>query len=286
MGKATSASIVAACGLLLLLAAALPGTAQEVPAAAEGLVEELVSVEIAPGVTQAGVYSVRKGSTAPAILAVLLPGNPSVLRPVVTNGAMTASRLGGNFLVRARRHLASERIALLIADCRSDSGDLCSSRYQASKQRQEDVQRLIEAVRARQPSLGAVWLIGTSLGTVSSAFMAAHGGTLYDGALHTAMITEADKVNEVRDFDFGTIASPQAIIHHRDDPCGATRFSGAQRIAGTFNIPLIVVAGGTGFSGPPCEAYSQHGFRGKEIDVMRLIAAIMTSGRAVAAEIR
>ncbi len=274
-----------ALGLLLFLAA-LPCAAQEVPTAAEGLVEELVSVEIAPGVRQAGVYSVKAGGGAPDILAVLLPGNPSVVRPVVENGAMVRSKLNGNFLIRARRHLASERIAMLIVDCRSDSGDNCSSRYQASAARQEDVQRLIAAVRLRAPSLASVWLIGTSLGTVSSAFMAVHGAGLYAGVIHTATITEAERAGEMRDFDYGRIGVAQAFVHHRDDPCGATRYGSAARIAATFHIPLISVAGGGDFSGAPCEAYTQHGFRGKEAEVMRHMAGIMTSGRAEAAEIR
>ncbi len=275
-----------ALGLLWLCTAALPGAAQETPTAAEGLFEELVAVEIAPGVTQVGVYSVKAGGGVPDILAVLLPGNPSVVRPVVENGAMVRSKLNGNFLIRARRHLASERIATLIVDCRSDSGDSCSSRYQASAARQADVQKLIEAVRGRAPSLASVWLIGTSLGTVSSAFMAAHGGGLYAGVLHTATITEVERAGEMRDFDYGQIGVPQAFVHHRDDPCGVTRYASVERIAAKFHIPLVSVAGGSDFSGAPCEAYSQHGFRGKEVEVMRHMAGIMTGGRIEAAEIR
>ena len=65
-----------------LLAAALLGCvssagAADVPQHAQGLDERLVSVELAPGVRQDGVLSLKNGGKAPTHLAVLLPGNPS-----------------------------------------------------------------------------------------------------------------------------------------------------------------------------------------------------------------
>ena len=77
--------------------------AQNVPEHAQGLNEELVSVDLSDNKKQVGVYSIKKGFSNPAKLAVLLPGYPSVVRPVVENGVMTGSKLNGNFLIRARR---------------------------------------------------------------------------------------------------------------------------------------------------------------------------------------
>ena len=139
---------------------------------------------------QEGVLSLRTGTQSPDVLAVLLPGYPSVLRPVVADQRMTSLRLPGNFLVRARRHLADERIALLLVDCRSDSGDTCTAKYQASPERQTDVMALIQAVRQQLPSIQKVWLVSTSMGSISSAFMPMHGKGVYAGAIHTAAITE------------------------------------------------------------------------------------------------
>ena len=110
----------AACVWWLLLT---PCLRAQTPAAWDNLTEQLVSVELSPGVRQEGVFSLRSGTTNPDVLAVLIPGYPSVLRPVVAEQRMTSSRLDGNFLVRSRRHLADERIAMLLVDCRSDSGD-------------------------------------------------------------------------------------------------------------------------------------------------------------------
>ncbi len=134
--------------------------AQNVPVHAQGLEEELIAVDLSDNKKQAGVYSIKKGAHKPTKLAVLLPGYPSVVRPVVENGVMTGSKLTGNFLIRARRFLVDDSVASLIVDCQSESGDSCASSYQASKQRQEDVDKLIAEVKKRTPSITEVWLIG------------------------------------------------------------------------------------------------------------------------------
>lgn len=184
---------------VLLLIQSLTANAQNVPEHAQGLKEALISVDLADGKKQVGVYSNKLGSEKPTRLAVLLPGYPSVVRPIVEAGVMTSSKLNGNFLIRSRRFLVDNNIASLIVDCQSESGDYCSSSYQASKQRQMDVDQLIAEVRARNPSITEIWLIGTSMGTVSSSFMPIHNPTGYAGAIHTASITEPYAKNSYRE---------------------------------------------------------------------------------------
>jgi hypothetical protein len=173
----------------------LPASAQNIPDHAQGLKEELIALDLTDGKKQVGVYSTKLGSEKPIRLAVLLPGYPSVVRPVVEDGAMTSSKLTGNFLIRSRRFLVDGNIATLIVDCQSESGDYCSSSYQASKQRQTDVDKLISEVKARNPSITEIWLVGTSMGTISSSFMPIHNPTGYAGAIHTASITEPYAIN-------------------------------------------------------------------------------------------
>lgn len=270
--------------LTLLLLLPLGAWAQSVPAHAEGLAEELITVRLPDGKrTQSGVYSVRQGTGNHTRLAVLLPGYPSVVRPVVSGGVMQSSKLTGNFLIRARRHLADEAIATLIVDCHSDSGDYCTSWYQASADRQRHVQLLIDAVKERHPTLAEVWLIGTSMGTLSSSFMPVHDPKAYAGAVHTASITEPyapHSYRELAGFDYRRSGVPQFFLHHKNDPCSLTTWSGAKRIADQYNFPLITVHGGSGFQGQPCMAFTEHGFRGMEVVVMRALARLLKTGRA------
>lgn len=278
--------------LLLTLLFLLPVWAwsQPVPAHAEGLLEEMITVTLPDGKrTQSGVYSVRQGTSNHTRLAVLLPGYPSVVRPVVAGGVMQSARLTGNFLIRARRHLVDETIATLIVDCHSDSGDYCSGGYQASADRQRHVQQLIDAVKERYPTLTQVWLVGTSMGTLSSSFMPVHDPKAYAGAIHTASITEPYAPNSYRElagFDYRRSGVPQFFVHHKNDPCTLTTWSGAKRIADQYQFPLITVHGGSGFQGHPCMALTEHGFRGMEVQTMRLLARLVKTGQADQLELK
>lgn len=273
---------------VVLTAKCLIGVTQTIPVHAQGLKEELISVNLSDTKTQVGVYSTKIGAQKPSKLAVLLPGYPSVVRPVMENGVMTGSKLTGNFLIRARRFLPDDAIATLVVDCHSESGDQCSSSYQASKQRQEDVDKLIAEVKKRWPSIGDVWLVGTSMGTISSSFMAMHNPTAYAGAIHTAAITDPyarNSYKELGNFDYKTTAPVHVFIHHINDPCSLTTYPSAKLISEKFNVSLITVTGGTGFQGAACEAMTQHGFRGKEKEVMTAIATLIKSGKVSQLEI-
>ena len=184
--------------------------------------------------------------------------------------------------------MADERIALLLVDCRSDSGKECSAKYQASVQRHSDVAALIQVVRQQLPSIHKVWLVSSSMGSISSAFMPIHSKGAYAGSIHTAAVTEPYAMHSYRElggFDYGQITGVQAFVHHQNDPCPMTTYSGATRLAQKFNIPLVTVHGGTGF-GPPCGAFSEHGFTGKEREVMQHIGLILKTGQAYNADVR
>ena len=262
--------------------------AQNVPAHAQGLKEDLISVDLTGSKKQVGLYSTKSGADKPTKLAVILPGSPSVVRPVVENGVMTNSRLTGNFLIRARRFLVDESVASLIVDCHSESGDDCSSSYQASKQRQEDVDKLIAEVKTRNPSITEVWLVGTSKGTISSSFMPIYNPSGYAGAIHTASITDPNargSYRELAGFDYKKSTVSQFFVHHLNDPCALTTYPSAKSIAEKYAVPLITVTGGSGFQGGACEAFTEHGFRGKEKEVMSAVTAIIKSGKATQLEI-
>jgi hypothetical protein len=275
----------------ILLAAIWPisfSMAQNVPVHAQGLEEELITVDLSDNKKQAGVYSIKKGANKPTKLAVLLPGSPSVVRPVVENGVMIGSKLTGNFLIRARRFLLDDNVASLIVDCQSESGDSCASAYQASKQRQEDVDKLIAEVKKRTPSINEVWLIGTSMGTISSSFMPVHNPAGYAGAIHTASITDPyarGSYRELAGFDYKKSSVQQFFVHHSNDPCALTTYPLAKSIAEKYNAPLVTVNGGSDFQGAACAAFTAHGFRGKEKEVMNAISDIIHSGKVNILEI-
>ncbi len=257
---------------------------QAVPKHAKGLIEILITVDLGNGKKGVGVLSTKIGEKNQTLLAVLLPGYPAVVRPIVENNVMIRSRQKRNFLIRARRHLADDEIATLVVDCPSEIGPVCTIEYQASKERERDVQKLIVESRKHLPTVQKVWLVGTSMGTVSSSFMPMHNMTGYEGAIHTASISEPYERNnlylDLLDFDYKKSRIPQFFIHHKEDACELTTYSGVKKIASKFDAPLVTVIGGSRFKGGECGALSQHGFRGSEKKVMRNIGRIIKTKKA------
>jgi hypothetical protein len=124
--------------------------------------------------------------------------------------------------------------------------------------------------------------------TISSSFLPTHNTTGYTGAIHTAVISEPfakGSYRELANFDYKKSPVPQFFVHHANDPCPITTYAGVKSIAEKFKIPLISVSGGSGFQGAACEAFTEHGFRGKEKEVLSVISAIIKTGKAIQLEI-
>jgi hypothetical protein len=63
-------------------------------------------------------------------------------------------------------------------------------------------------------------------------------------------------------FDFTTIKAPVLFVHHIADGCRFTPYHSAKSLADRF--PLITVNGGDPPRSDACEAFSYHGYLGKE----------------------
>lgn len=248
-------------------------------AQATGLDESLVSVELSSGVEQGGVLSLASGSRNPTYLVVMIPGWPCVIRPKVTGGMVSDINIPGNFLIRARRFLVDTDIATLLVDCRSDSGDECSPSYQSSSQREQDLRKLILEVKRRNPTIESIWMVGTSGGTVTSAYIATSVTDLYSGFIHTSTVVRpANRFWFVMEsVDYGRASIPQLFIHHLRDPGKQTPHAGVEEIAKKYSLPLVTVAGSTPVRG----AIDEHSFVGREREVMREISRAVKSNQLI-----
>jgi hypothetical protein len=124
-----------------------------------------------------------------------------------------------------------------------------------------------------------VYVVGTSFGTVSSGNLARHLAPLLAGAVHTASFAGSSKhtfESGMSGFEWTESTLPQLFVHHVGDPCSATPYRDLKSAIGA--LPLITVRGARDTSGPACQAFSEHGFRGREEEVMRAIAAWITTG--------
>lgn len=278
----TATPFFAATLLAAALALAAPAAQAQNPRASEGLTEQVHTVRLARGTELRLLVSKRTG-TQPAVGVLVFPGYPGVLRIREENGAVVHG-LGGNFLVRARRFLNTDKVFTVLVDCPVDEWNLCGDAYRSSARHAADI---AEVAGAAKSSLGAqrVFLVGTSYGTVSTSLLARGLEGKIDGAVHTATFTDPGLGREahgtpMRGFDWSRAKVPQLFVHHRQDPCRATSYQSVVQRKG--DIPLVTVEGTEGARGEPCEAFSAHGFVGRERAAMGAIHDWVTTGAAPA----
>ncbi|CAG9175376.1 hypothetical protein LMG23992_02942 [Cupriavidus laharis] len=252
----------------LILGMSMPAGAQE-----GGGLEESVTTVALPGGSDLSVVVSKQPASKPAVAALLFPGYPGVLR-VQNDAGKPSFQLRGNFLVRARRHLVSDKMLTVMVDCPRARWESCDDAYRTSDQYAQDIGAVIDKVKADY-GVSKVYVVGTSYGTVSSAFLALKLGGRIDGAVHTATFTDPRTGRQahgtpMRDFNWGAVTVDQLFVHHKDDPCPLTQYRSI--VARKGNAPLVTVQGSKGARGEPCDAFSAHGFVGRERPVMLAIS--------------
>lgn len=192
-------------------------------------------------------------------------------------GQVGVSRQGAkstNFLIRSQDLFVEENLMVVIVDPPSDRSTLEGFRH--SEAHAMDLRGVIAEVRklARVP----VWVVGTSNGSASAANIAARllppDGP--DGVVLTASVEHSRQGNSVFDAPLNKISVPALVVHHKDDLCPHTPFSGAvtleKALTSAPRRELLTVVGGTNPRGNWCEPHHYHGFIGKEREVVSAIA--------------
>ena len=267
---------LALAGLVLSFASGAPALAEE----------KVVELQTRPGVTQAFLVTPVQG--APVATVVLLTGSPGLLflrdgsGQIRRNADGTPALYGGNFLIRTRHKFAAAGFLVLSADAPSDHlGGL--DPFRGTAEHAQDLAAVI--AYARQMAPVPVWLVGTSMGTISAANAGARlktGGP--DGLVLTSSMTAATKHNVSVDVavDVGAITIPTLFVHNKEDGCVAATFGGVASLMDKFKRAprkeLIAVSGGSPPQSDPCQAFSRHGYLGIEDEVVGDIARWIKGG--------
>ena len=232
--------------------------------------QELVSLPTRDGVTQS--YLLEAPSHPPHALAVLFPGGGGNIRLRQEAGEIRFSP--NNFLVRSRHEFVARGIATAVMDAPSDLQSGMDDDFRSGRRHQDDVRAVLADLNRRFPSV-SLFLIGTSRGTVSAAFVARAVGSGVAGTVLTASVFLPSGRRALHGgaglsgFDFSSIKSRLLLVHHRSDGCSLTPYHAAQRLADRF--PLISVSGGKPAVSGPCDALSEHGFLGREAETVEAI---------------
>jgi alpha/beta superfamily hydrolase len=152
--------------------------------------------------------------------------------------------------------------------------------FRETPQHVADLKAVIAWVRtqAKVP----VWLVGTSHGTQSAAYVATSltGPDGPDGLVLTSTILNDVKEAPVPAMALNRLKIPVLVVHHTQDGCSKCPYSEIPGLMAKFTAAskkqLIPASGGQSV-GDPCEARSYHGFNGIEPSVVAQIANWITA---------
>jgi alpha/beta superfamily hydrolase len=231
----------------------------------------VVDIPTRPNVTQRFLFSSPRDAKAAVIL---FAGGHGGLQ-IASSGKLAWG--ANNFVVRNRGRFAERGLMTVTIDAPSDrqSGQYLGGFRQRAEHLQ-DVKAVIAWVK-RQAAV-PVWLVGTSRGTQSAAYVAvesagADGGP--DGLVLTATILTDDRGRPVTAMNLAGLKIPTLVVHHKEDGCRHCAYGEIPRLmnklTGIRRIELVTVEGGTNV-GDPCEARAYHGFNGRDEEVVDRIA--------------
>jgi pimeloyl-ACP methyl ester carboxylesterase len=253
----------------------------------------LLSLALAAGVAataataRAGVEDVKapRGETVrllvetgdnPWVTVVLFAGGAGVM-DISEDGKI--GKLGGNFLVRTRRHFRAAGAVTAVIDAPTDRRNSLHG-FRDSRDHADDVLAVVRHLKEKYKF--PVWLIGTSRGTES----AANAGVRLSGVdggpagivLTSSMLVQHPKYGGyILAQDLGKVTMPVLIAHHKDDACEwtpAAKVPAAKAaLANARPVKALIYEGGTGIKGDACGAYHYHGYRGIELNVIADIMA-------------
>lgn len=222
------------------------------------------------------------------------PAGPSQTALLTFRGMPGISRLQSvedrmrNFLPFLRQHqrlFHDQGIAIVVMDCPTDQWGspgspptACLDDYRSSIAHADDVRSVMEVLR-RDHGFTEIYVMGHSIGTLSSRWLARNLGNEIAGSIHSASINMdpqvfkraayGQSVWKIR-YDF---AAPALHVHNENDACRATPYSVVRAYAGPN---LMTVRGGIP-EGDPCGAGHLHSHQGREEVVAKAVIAWMKS---------
>jgi hypothetical protein len=232
---------------------------------ARGVPAEEIKVETLaprPGVT---LQMLVLRADKPVASVVLFMGGDGRLSGFQPNGNPV---FGGNFLVRSRSVFLSQGMTVAVVDAPSDRQEGRGlAGFRQSPQHMQDISAVMRYLR--QQASVPVWLVGTSLGSISAAAAAIRireAGP--DGIVLTSSVVNPAFQGSLPAHRLGDIKIPTLFVHHEKDECKESLFKDIPPVvAAVTSAPrkeLITFRDGGPPKGDPCEPWGYHGYPGIE----------------------
>ena len=280
MGIAQPAGVVALLALRAVVAAhAQPATLVEVDTG-----RRMDGANGPEPVVQRAILTMPAVPTDTALL--FFRGNPGYM--LARSVADKRRNLG--WIARAEGVVLEAGIALVQVDCPTDQwGDgprppatNCLADYRSSPRHADDVRLLLAHLRERH-GLSKAYILGHSIGTISSRWLAIHlkpdeiAGTIHSAAIN-ALYPRGHLARVLghlsMEFPRRSAGAPMLHVHHENDACPVTPHA---FVRGYAVDNLVTVRGGTA-DGDPCGGTHLHSYLDREPHAMRAIVRWIRSG--------
>lgn len=232
----------------------------------------MVTVPTRSGVLQSFVILPTAGAEPAAVALLYVGGAGRINLRKDGNEVKFGAR---NFLPRSAEDFARNGIVPVVMDAPSDQGELTEG-YRMGAEQSADARAVITELKRRFSGL-PVYVVGTSRGTISAAFVGRDLGRDVAGVILTSTMFGSNNPRRsapnLRGFDYAAIAAPVLFVHHRDDECEHTPYASAAKLAPRYE--LISVNGGKPAESAPCEPLSAHGYFGREPQTVDAMAGWM-----------
>jgi dienelactone hydrolase len=203
------------------------------------------------------------------ITVLILPGGGGGFGRV-ENGLPTS----GNFLVRTAQTWINEGFNYAVFGKPTDMSEL-DYPDRISAKHLTDLKATVAFIKTKTNT--PIFIVGTSRGTISAAHLLINEpDSAIAGGVLTSSVTAYKKIGAVPSQDLQKIKVPMLVFHHSGDACEICRPHEVPAIvSGLKNAPikkLMMVSGGSGATGSPCEGQHFHGFIGMEFEAVHAIA--------------
>jgi pimeloyl-ACP methyl ester carboxylesterase len=137
-----------------------------------------------------------------------------------------------------------------------------SDSFRMSQLHADDVAAVAGDMQEQFPT-AQLFLVGTSRGTASAAYVGAAFGSRLSGVVLTSSVFDASHGGAgLSDFDYERIKVPLLFVHHIEDGCRVTPYYAAKALSEKY--ALISVHGGKPAASGSCDPVAPHGYYGVE----------------------
>ncbi len=240
----------------------------------------LVTMETRKGATQTFALIKAEKPVANVLLFAGGGGMLKLKRNTRTGSGMDRVWAENNFLIRSKEEFISRGLNAVLIDAPSDKQGRngMMGGFRNSARHVKDLEGVIDFVKRRNGL--PVWLVGTSRGTESAAFVTIHSRMPVNGMVLTSSVTVGGRSGTaVTSYPLEKVRVPVQIVFHEKDGCESSPPSGAKAIARALTnaakVEVKAFDGGDPAISEPCKGRSEHGFWGIEGRVVESIAAFI-----------